>query len=184
MRGGRWVRRGCRQAKLLNSPNDPHALMQGYSQTQSVTDVIRELAVSCENRPMFDEPSNQISYLKIMFAVCGGILLARVISLLFGMLVLGAAIDTGAAHIDQVAASAERDIRDSNERSRREAEQRRRIVERQRADSPTGRSLSRKCRDLAEFLKENPGIVAQQQKNTACRNYEVFLETGSVPTRR
>ena len=148
-----------------------------------MTDVIRALAVSCENRPMFDEPSNQISYIKIMFAVCGGVLLAGVIRLLFGMLVLGAAIDTGAAQIDQIAASAEQEIRDSNERSRREAEQRRRIVERQRADSPTGRSLGRKCRDLSEFLRENPGVVAQQQKDKACRNYEVFVESGSVPTR-
>ena len=148
-----------------------------------MTDVIRALAVSCENRPMFDEPSNQISYIKIMFAVCGGVLLAGVIRLLFGMLVLGAAIDTGTAQIDQIAASAEQEIRDSNERSRRAAEQRQRIVERQRADSPTGRSLGRKCRDLSEFLRENPGVVAQQQKDKACRNYEVFVESGSVPTR-
>ncbi|MCJ7591568.1 MAG: hypothetical protein MUO51_09460, partial [Woeseiaceae bacterium] len=106
---------------------------------------------------MFDD--DKISYLKIMLAVCGGVLLANAIQLTFGLLVIDAAVDSQVNSISNQVSSATQQMREISANSKRDAAksaaQQRIANEAQRRESDLGEKLARECGEYQQFYRDN-----------------------------
>jgi hypothetical protein len=131
-----------------------------------------------------EEDKQEISYIKIMFAVCGGVLMAGAIGSVISLLVMTALIDTAAESFNDQDSRITEQMQDRSARiSIQTAESqktKRAATEQQRLKSATGQTLSRECREYSQFYRDNPSSYAKQERDKACGKYRTYMTTGKT----
>jgi hypothetical protein len=124
----------------------------------------------------------EINYLKLAFAVCGGILLAAIISNAIYVYWFKVSTDQQIEVFNKQITEITQESRKRLERAKRETAQRQaeqqKATEQQRAKSKTGQTLLRECGEYSDFYQNQPGSYAREQRAIACKKYRVYIETG------
>lgn len=133
---------------------------------------------------MYEEERKEINYIKIMFAVCGGILMAGAIGSVISLMVLSATVDTIEDSFSDQTSRFTQQMRDISARTARESAQRqekqRAATEQQRIKSVAGQTLSRECSEYSQFYRDNPSGYAMQERDKACSKYRRYITTGKI----
>ncbi len=132
---------------------------------------------------MFEE-KNDINYVKIAFAVCGGILMAGLIMTVIGLFVMNAVVDTQVAAINGQAEDFKRQMQEVATNANRSAAQHQKqqqlATEQQRIKSKIGQTLSRECSEYSQFYRDNPSSYAKKERDKACSKYRGYISTGKT----
>lgn len=125
---------------------------------------------------------NEVNYVKVAFAVCGGILLAAIISVAIIVYWFNVSTEQQIDVLNKQMTEVTRQSRQRRERITRETAQRQaeqqKATEQHRAKSNSGRTLFRQCREYSEYYQNQPGQYARVQRDSACEKYRVYVETG------
>ena len=124
----------------------------------------------------------EVNYLKLAFAVCGGILLAAIISnaiyVYWFKVITEDQLDVFNEQITEIAQESRGRLETvRQETAQREVDQKK-AKEKQRANSNIGQTLFRECQEYSDFYRNQPGSYAREQRDITCKKYRVYIETG------
>ncbi len=128
------------------------------------------------------EEDNQINYIKLSFAICGGILMASLIASVFWIVLLNAAVDSQVTSITNQTDDFAHQMQDLTAKTKREAverqERQQNAMEQQRIKSSVGKTLARECSEYSKFYRDNPSSYAKQERDKICNKYRKYISSG------
>ena len=124
----------------------------------------------------------EVNYLKLAFAVCGGILMAAIITNAIYVYWFKVSTEQQIDVFNRQMMELTRESQERLERVKRETAERRdeyqKAAEHERAKSKIGQTLFRECKEYSDFYHNQPGSYAREQRDNACKKYRVYIGTG------
>ena len=131
--------------------------------------------------------ADQISYVRLMFAIAGGLVLGSIVSWILWMLVTAGLISAFFSGLDLTFdepphSAVTSSVRYQDAMERRQAEHARQVqaIQLKRAKSPTGRRLWQACDEWSANYKSTSTETTRINAKFHCDRYSRYIETGHV----